>query len=353
MTESDATVQAVVGSRAIRVEFGLKPGLRLRVLYALSRATLRPTLDGLASFAERGPLRGKLAFRIANAAEIAAIPLRPPRGTHMRRVSFPDFRAEWVGHRGHSSPEDPAAGAILYFHGGAFVAGGLHSHRRLVARIARDSGVPVLNVDYRQLPKAGITETYADGLHAYEYLLATGFAADKIVLAGDSAGGGIAFAIALALREKGLPMPAGIAALSPWANLDPDPHRQHPNNRRDAMLSTKILAMSAVTGLADAGALDPAWSPVNHDFTGLPPVLIQMGSEEVLLPDAELLSLRCANAGVPYTFQIWEKGIHVFQAAADVIPEAREALADVVQFVREVVSPTTVSSAPLTMPSAG
>ncbi|WP_082683966.1 MULTISPECIES: alpha/beta hydrolase [unclassified Mycobacterium] len=347
MTAS-TTRRVDVGSGAVRVEFGSKPGLRLRALHALSRATLRPALDGLATLAVHGPLRGKPAFRISNAAELATIPLRPSRGTRMRRVSFPDFRAEWVWHRDHPSPDDPAAGAILYFHGGAFVGGGLHSHRRLVGRIARDSGVPVFNVDYRQLPKAGIIEAYADGLQAYEHLLAQGLAADKIVLAGDSAGGGIAFAIALAVRDEGLPMPGGIAAISPWANLDPEPHRQHPNNRRDAMLSAKILAMSAVSGLADGGELDPAWSPVNHDFTGLPPVLIQMGSEEVLLPDAELLALRCADAGVPYTLQIWEKAIHVFHAAADVIPEAREALADVVQFVCEVVSPTAVAPAPLT-----
>ena len=152
--------------------------------------------------------------QLANAAELVTVPLRARRGTRLRAVRLPGFRAEWLWHKSIAGPDDPDGGAILYFHGGAFVAGGLHSHRRLTGRITRAAGVPLLNVDYRQLPAAHFTGTVADALHSYEHLLGLGFAPEKIVFAGDSAGGGLTFATALAARERGVPMPGGIGAIA-------------------------------------------------------------------------------------------------------------------------------------------
>ncbi|AYF76793.1 steryl acetyl hydrolase [Nocardia yunnanensis] len=332
------TVPVAPQGGSVQIELASRASLTLRVAHALLRATVRPGLDKIAILGNHGPLRGAPAFRIANLAELIVLPLRAPRGTLRRPVRYPDFRAEWLWHKDIPGPEDTGRGAILYFHGGGFVAGGLHSHRRLVARIARVAALPALAVDYRQLPKGHITESVADAVHAYRSLLDQGFAPEKIVFAGDSAGGGLTFAAALAARDQGLPVPGAIAAIAPWADFDPSIRRAHPNDRTDAMLSAFSLSVPVLVGFARDGELDPSWSPVNHEFTGMPPVLIQVGSTEVLLPDAEALARRCAAAGVPCTLQIWDRAIHVFQAGADILPDARAAIAELGTFIGSAVA---------------
>lgn len=178
-----------------------------RSSHAVARALLRPTLELLARIAARHPTARTHGFRAANFIELAAYPLRPSRGTRRRIVMFEQFRAEWLWHKDLPDPDQAAQGAILYFHGGAFILGGLHSHRRMAARLARASGIPVLVVDYRQLPLAHITDSITDAVDSYRYLLDRGYAPGKIVFAGDSAGGGLAFSAALAARDEGLPVP--------------------------------------------------------------------------------------------------------------------------------------------------
>nr|WP_246023497.1 alpha/beta hydrolase [Nocardia yunnanensis] len=314
-----------------------RASVRMRVAHSVLKATIRPFVDRYFALAENGPLRGARAFRLANFAEILAVPLIPPRGTLRRSVSFGRFRAEWLWHRDDPGPDATGRGAILYLHGGAFTAGGLHSHRRLAARIARASGVALLNVDYRQLPKGHLLDSIDDAVTAYEHLLAQGFPPQRIAFAGDSAGGGLAFAAALAVRERGLPMPAAIAAIAPYADFDPATRAAHPNNERDAVLSAYSLSVPPSVGFAGDGRIDPRWSPVNHEFTGMPPALIQVGNTEVLLSDTELLATRHAAAAVPLTVQIWDNAIHVFQAGADLLPEARAAIAEIGAFVRGIL----------------
>lgn len=324
MTASPSTVQVELVNSARRSTL---------VVHRIAQSTLRPVADAVSKVGARGPLAGARAFRIANFAELLAAPLRAPRGTLREPVQFENFRAEWLWHNSIGGPHQPAGGAIVYLHGGAFVAGGLHSHRRLAAKISIACGLPVLNVDYRQLPKAHITDSVDDAVHAYRHLLDNGFAPEKIILAGDSAGGGLAFAAALAIRDRGLPVPRGIVAIAPFADLDSTRRAAHPNDAIDPVMSAFLLSVPVLHGFAHDGVVDPAWSPVNHDFTGLPPVLIQVGSTEVLRDDAEQLARRCAEAGVPCTLQVWDHAIHDFHVAADVLPDARAAIAEIGQFV--------------------
>ncbi len=315
-----------------------------RSSHAMARMILRPTLEALARIGARYPRARARGFRAANFVELAAYPLRPSLGTRRRIVTFPRFRAEWLWDKTLPEPESTSGGAILYFHGGAFILGGLHSHRRMAARLARAAGTPVLVVDYRQLPLAHITDSVTDAVDSYRYLLDSGYAADSIVFAGDSAGGGLVFSAALAARDNGLPMPGGIAAISPWADLDCSAKRAHPNEAHDAMLSGFILSVPGELGMARDGALDPSWSPVNHDFAGMSPVFIQVGSHEVLLVDVELLARRCAEAHVPCTVQVWNHAVHDFQIAADILPDARAAIADMAQFIRGVADPNNLKA---------
>ncbi|MBL1076541.1 alpha/beta hydrolase fold domain-containing protein [Nocardia sp. 2] len=216
-----------------------------------------------------------------------------------------------------------------------------NSHRRLVSRIARSTETPVLNVAYRQLPTAHLIDAVEDGLTAYRHLLNTGFAAERVLLGGDSTGAGLAFAVALTARDLGLPIPGGgLIALSPWADYDSGARLNHVNNHRDPALSAQALAVPVRWGFAPDGAIDPRWSPVNHDFDGLPPVLIQAGSTEVLLADVEQLARRCDEAHIACTVQIWDRAVHVFQAGADALPEARYAIGAIGAFAQRALRPT-------------
>ncbi|GAB2544233.1 alpha/beta hydrolase [Nocardia heshunensis] len=328
-------------SASVTVEFPRRASWVQRAAHPVSYAVLRRGMNVIVDLAWRGiPVRGVRIFHLTNALDPLAGFLVPIRGTSLQPIAFPRFRAEWVWHRGTSDPTQVADAAILYFHGGGLVSCGLNTHRRIVSRIARDSGVPVFQVDYRQLPKAHVTETIEDCVEAYEHLLAQGFPADRIIMAGDSAGGGLAFRTALAARDRGLPVPAGIVGIAPWANYDSTLRYAHPNDPIDPMLGAKALDTPARFGLLRDGELDPSWSAVNHEFTGLPPVLLQVGSTEVLLADAYQLAERCAEAGVPCRMQIWDKAVHVFHAGADLLPDARQAIAVIGEFVRQRLADT-------------
>jgi acetyl esterase/lipase len=264
---------------------------------------------------------------------------RAPHGMRRRTVVFPNFRAEWLWHDTMGDPRAHTDAAILYLHGGAFVIGGLNSHRRLVARISQASGMPAFNVAYRQLPQARFPETLADAVAAYRHLLGRGFAPERIVICGDAAGGGLAVRLALAARDEGLPLPAAISALAPWADFDPAARNAHPNARRDSYLTALVLDHAARLGIAAGGALDPLWSPVNHHFAGLPRLLIQVGSNESLRCDAEQLAARCDVANVPCTLQIWDRAAHMHHAAADLLADARAAIAELGAFHRAALGP--------------
>ncbi|MEV4126824.1 alpha/beta hydrolase [Nocardia sp. NPDC049707] len=268
----------------------------------------------------------------------AAVLVPPPNGTERRTVRSGNVRAEWLWHDDLADPRQQRDSALLYFHGGGFFSCGLNTHRRLVAQIGRASRMPAFNVDYRQLPGAHFTETLDDAVASYEYLLEQGFQPERIIVSGDSAGGGLAFRLALATREYGLPMPGGISAIAPWADFDSTIRNTHPNRHRDSYLPTQGIDMIVRRGVARDGELDPTWSPVNHDFTGLPPVLIQVGSTECLLPDAEMLVERCAQANVPVRLQIWDRAPHVHHLAADLLADARAAIRDLGHFHRQILA---------------
>ncbi|WP_405136597.1 alpha/beta hydrolase [Nocardia sp. NBC_01388] len=342
MISNDAI--AVPGT-TVMAELPRRASRRQRAVHALSYATLRRFFELSVRVDERGWLTPAQMLFVTTHFDLLAAPLRPPRGTRLTPVRFEDFRAEWVVPRGVqdlAGMREPAA--ILYLHGGGLVSCGLNTHRRLVARIAAAAGVPLLNVDYRQIPAAHVTDTVEDCVIAYRHLLDQGVPAERIIVAGDSAGGGLAFSLALAARDRGLPMPSAIVAIAPWADYDATGKQQHPNDHTEAMLRGAVFAMPAAWGIAVDGRLDPRWSPVNHDFAGMPPALIQVGSGEVLLADVELLAQRHAEAGVPLKLQIWEDAVHVFQVAADVLPDAREAIAEIGMYMREALAGALVAA---------
>lgn len=310
--------------------------VRSRLLGLALRLTVKPMLATWSHL----PLTSWPTDIIDRAARVLPV----PRGIEVGRVDLPTCRAETI--RAAETEDDRA---ILYLHGGAFIVCGLNTHRAMVSRISAAAGATVLNVDYRMLPVMPISAAVADGLDGYRWLLDQGYDPAKIVIAGDSAGGYLTFMVALSILEADLPAPAGLVAMSPLTDMDPSRKLAHPNHRRCSVFPTSALtALNRLIDHVDArivvdGEPGPTVSPVDADLEGMPPALIQVGSDEILLPDAELMAMRLASSDVPCELQIWEKQVHVFQAAARLIPEAGRATGEVGDFVRSVTSAAAAS----------
>jgi acetyl esterase/lipase len=300
--------------------------VRARVVFQAARLMLRPLLTcwPLTSW-------GMLPLPLV---DVAASLLPSPRGSRFERVRFGGYVGEWA--RAGDAAQD---GVVLYFHGGAFVACGVATHRHEVARISAACGLPVLSVAYRQLPTVPLVGSVDDCLGVYRALLDQGFDPQRIVFAGDSAGGHLAFATALAALEADLPRPAGIVALSPWLDLDATTKLAHPNARRDAYAPVgRLVALAKLCG-GGAPELDPRLSPVNRELGGLPPVLLMASDCEMLRCDAELMAERLGAADVPCTLQIWEGQVHAFPVLGNLLPESRAAIEEIGAFARRVTAP--------------
>ncbi|GAB3211444.1 alpha/beta hydrolase [Nocardia tengchongensis] len=297
-----------------------------RTLTAFSRTVIRPAGDRATVTVGSMPVVNTVINSLAK--------LRPtPRGVEREEVRLKGFRIEIVRPAGAS--KSLRDGAVLYMHGGGFFLCGLDTHRPVVAAMARRTGMPVVSVEYRQLPKTDINGSVDDCLTAYKWLLAHGVPAERVVFAGDSAGGYMTFATALRARDAGLPVPAGLVGLSPALDLDCTEKRAHPNYRRDALIPLSALESVVKIGAEVDGRLDPRMSPVNNVLAGLPPALLIIAEDEVLRRDSEVMAQRLAQSGVPATLEIWRGQVHAFPAIFPNMPESRAALAHVARFVRE------------------
>jgi acetyl esterase/lipase len=271
-------------------------------------------------------------------------------GTTWRTVDLGCCGSEWLRGKDVADRDGGTEGAILYFHGGAFFTCGLNTHRRLVSRISSASGQPVLNVGYRQMPYEPITGSIADGVEGFRWLLDQGYSAENITIAGDSAGGYLAFSVARAVMDKGWGRPAGVVALSPLLDLDPTAKIEHRNADRCQTFPVHAIAKLTEVSLrmdTRRGIAGQRVCPVNMPLDDMPPALIQVGSHEVLMADSELMANRLVAAGVPCELQVWDRQVHVFQAAASWVPEAREAIAEIGVFVESLAERRATEDPPV------
>ena len=222
---------------------------------------------------------------------------------------------------------------ILYFHGGGYVSGSPETHRPLIARLCQAAQAIAFAPAYRLAPEFAFPAGLRDGIDAYRHLLQRNIAASSIVLAGDAAGGGLAFACLLAIRNAGLPMPAGCVALSPWADLSLSGWSMLQNDKNDAALSWELLFVSARHYLKKTSPTDPYASPVFASLHDFPPIMVHAGRLEILRDDASRIGERAAEAGVPVSVEIYDGMQHVFQASP-YVPEARVSLNRIGQFIR-------------------
>ena len=219
-----------------------------------------------------------------------------------------------------------SADVILYFHGGVYVIGSAAASVPLVSDLARRTATRVITVDYRLAPENPYPAALQDARAAYEGLLQQGVDPGRIALAGESAGAGLAMATLLALRDAGTTLPSSAFLMSPYADLTLSGESVVDKEALDPLLTPDGLRRRVTDYVADADAADPYISPIYGDLSGMPPMLIQVGSHEVLLSDAIRLAARAATADVAVTLDVVPGVPHVFQAYAAVLEEGDAAL---------------------------
>jgi monoterpene epsilon-lactone hydrolase len=227
-----------------------------------------------------------------------------------------------------------SANVILYFHGGVYVIGSADSSVPLVADLARRTNAKVISVDYRLAPENPYPAAVEDATAAYDGLLSLGMDPSNIAIAGESAGGGLTAALLLTLRDGGMPMPSSAFVMSPWADLTLSGNTIVDRQDVDPILRGEALSLRVGDYVASANSSDPFISPVFADLRGLPPLLIQAGSHEILLSDAVRLAERAANADVEVTLDVVPGVPHVFQAYAAVLDEGDAALDRAARFLK-------------------
>jgi monoterpene epsilon-lactone hydrolase len=227
----------------------------------------------------------------------------------------------------------PSSQTVLYFHGGAYAIGSAAASVGLASEIARRTAGTVWTVDYRLAPEHPFPAAVDDALDAYRELLDQGVDAASIAVAGESAGGGLALALLLAIRDAGLPQPSSAAVMSPWTDLTQSGGTMTTKADADPALTSRALQTRSADYLAGADPRTPLASPLHADLSGLPPLLIQVGSREILLDDALRLAAKAARADVAVVLQTYPFAPHVFQGFALIADEAAKALDQVAAFL--------------------
>lgn len=251
-----------------------------------------------------------------------------PENVAFEAIDIAGLAAEWVRPAG----ADPSR-ALLYLHGGGYVIGSIASHRGLVAQIAAKAGITALIIDYRLGPEHPFPAAVEDAVLAYDFMVQGGVRGDSVWIGGDSAGGGLTFATLLALREAGKALPAAAFALSPWVDLECRLPSMTERVAVDPMVQPEGLRQMAALYLGGADARAPLASPLHADLAGLPPVLVQVGTAEVLLDDSLQICERIRQAGGQAELQTFDDLMHVFQAFAPMVPESNEAIARIADFL--------------------
>lgn len=263
---------------------------------------------------------------------MAELPLRPaPAHVSVDIATIGGIKAE----RLRTAKADKNK-AVLYIHGGGFVGGVPGNHRPLTWRLAEKVGVPIYAIDYRLAPEHPYPAGLDDCVAAYRGLLDRGIAAKNIVIAGDSAGGNFTLTSALKLKSLGVAMPAALVALSPATDIEGNdfPSRKT-NERSDAMFAPGMFASLEALYCPDCDRNDPFLSPYRGDVAGFPPTLIHCSDTEMLRDDGVKMAEKLRAAGVPVTLEVWPKVFHVWQAMADMLPEARASIGKIAAFMRE------------------
>lgn len=316
---------------------GMRAAVKLRrKMKGPRRPTWDATFETLAELFREGSRRvirlPLEAQRRSTGAIIYALPPSPLfDAMTFERVEAGGVAAEWT------KPKDQNGGpVVLYFHGGGYGLGSVETHRDLVARICQASGGSALSLEYRLAPEHRFPAQLHDATNAYRWLLEQGISPERIVVAGDSAGGAMVLSSLVRLRDSGVPLPAAAVCMSPWVDLEALGASVDANEPYD-YISRRALEQYRRRFVGHGDPRNPLAAPLYADLRGLPPVLIQVGSAETLMDDSIRIAERARHADVDVTLHVWEDMIHVWQLFAFIAPQASAAIDEIGAFVREKV----------------
>jgi acetyl esterase/lipase len=254
-----------------------------------------------------------------------------PEDVTIEKIPVNGIPSVWI-----STPEVVKEQVVLYLHGGGYVEGSINSHKDLGARISRASNSRVLMIDYRLAPENPYPAALVDSVTAYKWLIdEEGIKPKNIVISGDSAGGGLTAATILKLRDKGITLPAAGVLLSPWTDLDMTGDSVRTKRRIDPFVDASGLFFMANLYIGDDDPKNPYISPLYADLKGLPPLLIQVGTAELILDDSTRFAEKAKAAGVDVILDVWEDMVHVFQAFALWAPEGVQAIEKIGEFIQK------------------
>jgi monoterpene epsilon-lactone hydrolase len=255
-----------------------------------------------------------------------------PEGVEIDEVDVDGLSALWLRPKG--APRDAT---VLYFHGGGYVLQSANSHRKLTAHLAQQSNCNVLSVNYRLAPENPHPAAVTDAVTSYKWLLKNGYAPSKIVVSGDSAGGGLSLALLLAAKREGISQPAGAVVFSPWVDLVGTGESMDSKADVDLMVNRHALGLMAAMFLQGSSADDPFAAPLFGDFSGVAPMYIQVGGDETLLDDSTRIAAKAAHAGASVLLEVFPEMQHVFQAAVGMIPEATDAVSKAGRWIQHTL----------------
>ncbi len=255
---------------------------------------------------------------------------KPKPGTEVEEVSAGPVPCEWVTAEGAKDDQ-----TIFYLHGGGYCLGSVESHRHMISYLSDAAGARALSVDYRLAPEHPHPAAVEDAVSAYQWLLKQGTDPEQIVIGGDSAGGGLTVATLIALRDKKIPLPAAAVCLSPWVDLEGVGESMTSKAGVDPMVQKDGLDRLAAYYLAEHHPKTPLAAPLHADLSGLPPMLIHVGTHETLLDDSIRLADRAKKAGVDVTLEPWEEMVHVWHFFAPIVPESMKGIARLGEYIRE------------------
>lgn len=314
----------------------VRPSVRSRAISGALRLGVRPFLHRLPG--HPGGIRtarstvDAASLLIRHTSRVRVLPLNDPQLGTGRDDDRPVI-GEWV-----ISRERRQGGAVLYLHGGGYVVCSPRTHRPITARLALETGLPVLVPRYRLAPEHPFPAPLEDAVAAYRWLLGRGVPASGVVLAGDSAGGHLAAALAGEICRLGLPGPAGLVLFSPWVDLTCELSLRAQRRARDPYISAASARRVARLVVGPAGFGDPRLALLSCAWTDTPPVLVQVGGAEVLRTEAEAFADALERAGVDCELQVWKGQMHVFQILNRVLPEASAAMRVAARFIGRVTA---------------
>ncbi|AOJ71592.1 alpha/beta hydrolase [Burkholderia sp. MSMB2042] len=272
----------------------------------------------------------------AHSAKWSSRGVKPPRGWRVREMAARPLCGEWI------EPADPVRRdslrrIVIYLHGGGYCFCSPRTHRTIAGALAKGADARTFSLDYRLAPEHPFPAAVEDALASYRQLLADGASSDRIVIGGDSSGGGLALALLLSLRDAGDPLPAGAVLFSPWTDLAATGASLKANDEADVMLSAAAVANFSQYYLGGTAADHPIASPLYGEYSGLPPLFVQASDTEVLLDDAARVAEKARVANVAVDFKVWHRVPHAWPTLTPYLPEAKAAVKEATDFIRRVV----------------